>query len=56
MRLLPKRRAGKWLGGTVDGEITTIEDVAEVAYFFAAFPTHALTGQSLVVSHSWFME
>ena len=44
------------LGGTVDGEFTTLEDVAEVAHLFAAFPTNALTGQSLVVSHGWFME
>ena len=44
------------LGGTVDGEFTTLKDVAEVALMFAAFPTNALTGQSLVVSHGWFME
>jgi 3-hydroxybutyrate dehydrogenase len=44
------------LGGTVDGEFTTLEDVAEVALLFAGFPTNALTGQSLVVSHGWFME
>ena len=44
------------LGGTVDQEFTTVEDVAEVAHMFAAFPTNALTGQSLVVSHGWFME
>jgi 3-hydroxybutyrate dehydrogenase len=44
------------LGGTVDGEFTTMEDVAEVALMFAAFPTNALTGQSLIVSHGWFME
>ncbi|OYU38901.1 MAG: 3-hydroxybutyrate dehydrogenase [Pseudorhodobacter sp. PARRP1] len=44
------------LGGTVDKEFTTVEDVAEVAHMFAAFPTNALTGQSLVVSHGWFME
>jgi 3-hydroxybutyrate dehydrogenase len=43
------------LGETVDKEFTTIEDVAEVAHLFAAFPTNALTGQSLVVSHGWFM-
>lgn len=43
------------LGGTVDTEFTTVEDVAEVAYVFAAFPTNALTGQSLVVSHGWYM-
>jgi 3-hydroxybutyrate dehydrogenase len=44
------------LGETVDKEFTTIEDVAEVALLFASFPTNALTGQSLVVSHGWFME
>ncbi|MGR3803044.1 3-hydroxybutyrate dehydrogenase [Marinibacterium profundimaris] len=43
------------LSGTVDKEFTTVEDVAEVAYLFAAFPSNALTGQSLVVSHGWFM-
>ncbi len=43
------------LGQTVDTEFTTIEDVAEVAHLFAAFPTNALTGQSLVVSHGWYM-
>jgi 3-hydroxybutyrate dehydrogenase len=41
---------------TVDGEFTTVDDVAEVALFFASFPTNALTGQSLVVSHGWFMQ
>jgi 3-hydroxybutyrate dehydrogenase len=41
---------------TVDGEFTTVDDVANVALFFAAFPTNALTGQSLVVSHGWFMQ
>ncbi len=40
---------------TVDTEFTTIEDVAEVAWTFAAFPSNALTGQSLVVSHGWSM-
>jgi 3-hydroxybutyrate dehydrogenase len=44
------------LGGTVDGTFTTIEDVAEVALLFAGFPTNALTGQSLIVSHGWHME
>lgn len=44
------------LGGTVDKEFTTMEDVAEVAHFFAAFPTNALTGQSLLISHGWHME
>jgi 3-hydroxybutyrate dehydrogenase len=41
---------------TVDGEFTTTQDVAEVALFFASFPSNALTGQSLIVSHGWFME
>lgn len=44
------------LGGTVDKEFTTIEEVAEVAWVFAAFPSDALTGQSLIVSHGWFMD
>jgi 3-hydroxybutyrate dehydrogenase len=41
---------------TVDGEFTTTDDVARIALLFAAFPTNALTGQSLVVSHGWFMQ
>jgi 3-hydroxybutyrate dehydrogenase len=41
---------------TVDGEFTTVEDVAETALFFASFGSNALTGQSLVVSHGWFMQ
>jgi 3-hydroxybutyrate dehydrogenase len=44
------------LKDTVDGEFTTVADVAEVALLFAAFPSNALTGQSLVVSHGWFMQ
>jgi 3-hydroxybutyrate dehydrogenase len=40
---------------TVDGEFTTT-DVAAVALFFASFASNALTGQSLVVSHGWFMQ
>ena len=43
------------LGQTVDGEFTTVEDIAELALFFAAFPSNALTGQSLVASHGWSM-
>ncbi|GLT08724.1 3-hydroxybutyrate dehydrogenase [Sulfitobacter porphyrae] len=43
------------LGETVDTEFTTVEDVAEVAWMFAAFETNALTGQSLNVSHGWSM-
>ncbi len=41
---------------TVDGEFTTVADVARTAIFLAAFPTNALTGQSIVVSHGWFMQ
>lgn len=41
---------------TVDGEFTTTLDVAQVALFFASFDSNALTGQSLVVSHGWFMQ
>lgn len=44
------------LKDTVDGEFTTIDDVAETALFFASFASNALTGQSLIVSHGWFME
>ena len=41
---------------TVDGEFTTVQDVAEVALLFASFPSNALTGQSLIVSHGWSMQ
>jgi len=41
---------------TIDGEFTTTEDVAAVALLFASFPSNALSGQSLVVSHGWFMQ
>ncbi len=44
------------LKDTVDGEFTTLEDVAQLALFFAAFESNALTGQSMVVSHGWFMQ
>ena len=44
------------LKDTVDGEFSTVDDIAETAVFLAAFPTNALTGQSIVVSHGWFME
>ena len=41
---------------TVDGEFTTVQDVAAIALLFAGFDSNALTGQSLVVSHGWFMQ
>jgi 3-hydroxybutyrate dehydrogenase len=44
------------LKNTVDGEFTTVEDVAACAVFFADFRTNALTGQSIIVSHGWCME
>ena len=44
------------LKDTVDGEFTTVQDVAEVALLFASFPSNALTGQSLVTSHGWYMQ
>jgi 3-hydroxybutyrate dehydrogenase len=44
------------LNDTVDGEFTTIDDVADCVLFFAAARSNALTGQSIVVSHGWFMQ
>ncbi|MDB5763115.1 MAG: 3-hydroxybutyrate dehydrogenase [Herminiimonas sp.] len=44
------------LKDTVDGEFTTTQDVAQTAIFLAAFPSNALTGQSIVVSHGWYMQ
>jgi 3-hydroxybutyrate dehydrogenase len=44
------------LKNTVDGQFTTLDDVAETALFFAAFPSNALTGQSVLVSHGWHMQ
>ena len=41
---------------TVDGQFTTVQDVAQTAIFLAAFPTNALTGQSITVSHGWHMQ
>jgi 3-hydroxybutyrate dehydrogenase len=40
---------------TVDGEFTSMEDVATTAVFLASFPSNALTGQSIGVSHGHFM-
>jgi 3-hydroxybutyrate dehydrogenase len=44
------------LKDTADGQFTTLRDVAQAALFFASFETNALTGQSLIVSHGWFMQ
>lgn len=43
------------LKDTVDGEFTTTADIASLALFLAAFPSAALTGQSIVISHGWCM-
>src|SRR5256885_8377166 len=44
------------LKDTVDGEFTTVADVAETAGFFSRLRNNPPTGQSLVVSHGWFMQ
>jgi len=41
---------------TVDGEFTTVADVANTVAFLAGFDNNAITGQSIVVSHGWFMQ
>ncbi len=44
------------LKDTVDGQFTTVADVAEAALYFASFGSSALTGQSLLVSHGLCMQ
>jgi 3-hydroxybutyrate dehydrogenase len=44
------------LKDTVDGQFTTTDDVADAVLFFAGARSNAMTGQSLVVSHGWFMQ
>jgi 3-hydroxybutyrate dehydrogenase len=44
------------LKDTVDGEFTSTDDVADAVLYFAAAKSNAVTGQSLVVSHGWFMQ
>ena len=44
------------LKDTVDGEFTTVQDVAQTAVFLASFGSNALTGQSITVSHGWHMQ
>jgi 3-hydroxybutyrate dehydrogenase len=44
------------LKDTVDGVFTTVEDIAQTALYLASFPSAALTGQSIVVSHGWYMQ
>ena len=45
-----------FLKNTVDNEFTTTDEVAQTAIFLATFPTMALTGQSIIVSHGWHMD
>jgi 3-hydroxybutyrate dehydrogenase len=44
------------LKDTIDGEFTTTQDVADIALMCASFDSNALTGQSIMVSHGWFMQ
>jgi 3-hydroxybutyrate dehydrogenase len=44
------------LKDTVDGVFTTVDDIAQTALYLATFPSSALTGQSIVVSHGWYMQ
>jgi len=44
------------LKDSVDGVFTTVEDIAQTALYLATFPSAALTGQSIVVSHGWHMQ
>jgi 3-hydroxybutyrate dehydrogenase len=43
------------LEASIDGEFTTVEELAEVAVILSAFPTGALSGQSVGVSHGIHM-
>lgn len=40
---------------TIDGEFTTVEEVAEAVLFFASAKSNAYSGQDLIVSHGWNM-
>jgi len=44
------------LENTLDNEFTTVDEVAETALFLASRKSLAITGQSILVSHGWFME
>jgi len=44
------------LKDTIDSEFTTTQNIADIALLFASFDSNALSGQSLVVSHGWFMQ
>lgn len=44
------------LKDTADGQFTTTDEVADAVLYFAGARGTALTGQSMVVSHGWFMQ
>jgi 3-hydroxybutyrate dehydrogenase len=44
------------LKDAVDGGFTTVDDVAQTALFLASFDLNAIAGQSIVVSHDWFIQ
>ncbi len=44
------------LKDTIDGEFTSTADIAATAIWLAEFPSLALSGQSIVVSHGWHMQ
>jgi 3-hydroxybutyrate dehydrogenase len=42
-------------GSTVDGEFTTVDEIADLALFLASSRTNALSGQAFGVSHGAHM-
>ena len=44
------------LKDTVDKQFTSTDEIAETAVFLAEQKTLALTGQSILLTHGWFME
>ena len=44
------------LKDTVDREFTTVDEIGATAVFLAEQTTLALTGQSIMVSHGWYMQ
>jgi 3-hydroxybutyrate dehydrogenase len=44
------------LGKTIDGEFTSLEDIARASLFCATFPTLGFSGQSMIISHGWHMQ
>jgi len=55
-RRLSRTYARKSFQGRFRSSTATTQDVVEATLFFAAAKTNAMAGQSLVVSHGWFME